>query len=429
MRATERDIRRYFKKKVGCKVKEVILLRDRRTGSHKGIAYVQLGRIEDVSSAVGVSGLAPDFQRFPILVKASEAEKNYTANSSSVITASMMGTTTNSSPFLDENGKEVESQKVYVGGLGPTVTEEHLFAIFSQFGQLEKVSMQMDPATNTSRGYAFLSFRDPKEANLAIQTMANQVIAGRPIKTGWANQSSSIPGIPITTSDQFPADGDVRRQKAFAVLGQLIGASSEASVNATSLSATASKAIDAAMGMGQAEKRESATNATANSAASAAAVSSHSASVPTVAEARASLAATVAAQKSAVASAAVTAALAPAVPTTLIGGAEQPSCHLLVYNMYDKDEETEPGWEKDIKEEFIEEVSKFGKVLQATVMHQEPGGKIYATFETIESAKACAENLAGRWFDKRQLRVDFVNESDLPSTHTEMNETNTDAGS
>jgi len=38
MRSTEKDIRRYFQKKVKCKVKEVILLRDRRTGQHKGSA-------------------------------------------------------------------------------------------------------------------------------------------------------------------------------------------------------------------------------------------------------------------------------------------------------------------------------------------------------------------------------------------------------
>ena len=44
-------------------------------------------------------------------------------------------------------------------------------------------------------------------------------------------------------------------------------------------------------------------------------------------------------------------------------------------------------------------------------MSKEVGGKIYASFETVEGAKACAENLAGRWFDKRQLKVEFVSDS------------------
>lgn len=421
MRTTERDIRRYFKKKLNCKVNEVILLKDKRTGNHKGCAYVQFGRIEDVVTAVGVSGQPPDFQRFPLLVKASEAEKNYVVPvSTSVVTAATIGATSTLPALLDENGNQIESQKVYVGCLDPTVTEEHLFALFSQFGQLDKVSMQIDPATSCSRGYAFLAYRDPKDANLAIQTMSSQVLAGRPIKTGWANQAASVSGVRIVTSDVFPSDASARAERAFTVLGQLMGVSSEASVNATTLSATAERAIDAAMGMGMGMglpvKTENGVAAAASASASA---------IPTVADARASMAAVQqavafamnsASSVAAAAAAAVEAAMAAQMPNAeLLGNADKPTRHLLVYNMYDKDEETDPGWEKEIKEEFSEECAKFGRIAEVTVMHKEPGGKIYTTFETTEAAKACAAKLAGRWFDKRQLRVDFVQEDDLPT--------------
>ena len=406
MRTTEKDLRRFFKKKVGCKVNEVILLRDRRTRSHKGCAYVQFGRIEDVASAVGVSGQAPDFQRFPILVKASEAEKNYSIPASaSVVTASMMGTQSTFAPFTDESGKQVESQKVYVGGLDPSVSEEHLFAIFSQLGQLEKVSMQMDPSTNTSRGYAFLSYRDPQDANLAIQSMSGQVLAGRAIKTGWANQASSVPGVSVVTSEGFPADGSVRAQKALQVLGQLVGGPSEAAVNAQAISTTAEKAIDAAMGTGEKPTVDPSSFSSDTSI-------QKTSAVPSVAQARESM------QVSAT-EAAASPKPAPN-PTSLIGGADNPTRHILVHNMYDKDEETEAGWENDIKEEFEEEANKFGKIEKVTVMHQEVGGKIYASFEQAEGAKACAENLAGRWFDKRQLRVDFIKDEDLPTSIPEQ---------
>ncbi|KAG7345511.1 RNA-binding protein [Nitzschia inconspicua] len=408
MRTTEKDVRRYFKKKLGCKVNQVILLRDRRSRTHKGCAYVEFARIEDVATAVGVSGQPPDFQRFPLLIKASEAEKNYAIPAStSVVTASMMGTKTTFAPFFDKNGKQVEAQKVYVGGLDATVTEEHLFALFSQFGELEKVTMQMDVATNTSRGYAFLSFRDPMDANLAIQTMMGQVIAGRPLKTGWANQSASIPGVPIVTSDEYPEDASARAQKAFQMLGQLMGGTSDAAINAMALSATAEKAIDAALGHAiPPTPLDIGATAGANATPSRA---THSASsVPTVAEARENFQATIAAQKSAAAAAATTTGIAPAIATR----------HILVYNMFDKDEETDPGWEKDIEDEFCEEAAKFGKIERSVVMHKEVGGKIYATFETVDGAAACAKNLAGRWFDKRQLRVDFVDESEVPQQKT-----------
>lgn len=390
MRTTEKDIRRYFRRKVGCQVKEVILLRDKRTGNHKGCAYVQFGRIEDVTKAVGVAGQPPDFQRFPILVKPSEAEKNYILQaSSSVLTASMMGTSATAKPMFSTDGKVIESQKVYVGGLDPSVTEEHLFALFSQFGQLEKVSLQMDPGTKTSRGYAFLSYRDPKEANLAIHTLANQILAGRPIKTGWASQTSTVQGVDIVTSEGFPEDATMRAKKALTVLAQMSGAT-DATVSNATISATAERALEAAMAGVQA-------------------AASKPSAVPTVAEARAKLAAE---------------QLEPSkVPVVnpseeaikLIGGREQPTKNILVHNMFDKDQETGESWPAEIKEEFEEECGKFGKITSVTVMHNEPGGKIYAGFETVEASEQCAKNLAGRWFDKRQLRVDYLEDSEMPS--------------
>lgn len=91
-----------------------------------------------------------------------------------------------------------------------------------------------------------------------------------------------------------------------------------------------------------------------------------------------------------------------------VGNDTAPSKSILIHNMFNKDEETDPGWEEDIKLDFEDEGGKHGTLTFVKVMSQEVGGKIYASFESIESAKACAENLAGRWFDKRQLRVEFV---------------------
>jgi RNA recognition motif-containing protein len=522
MRTTERDIKKYFKKIVGCKVHDVSLLRDRRNArNHKGCAYVEVGRIEDVAKAVAVSGQPPDFQRFPILIKASEAEKNY--DTPVVVAAADVSKTTTATnvdapmsaiaavspynnhygnsnsnksssmvhnkkphhsnsflpPLKDENGNKIESQKVYVGGLDHAVTEQHLFALFSQFGTLLKVQLQIDLNTRLSRGYAFLSFHDPKVSNLAIKTMGGKLIAGRPLKTGWANQSTSFTsGCTIVTSEEFPTDAVALSQKALIVLAQMTGGavvvaggaggtggsslpvSASASANnvaagavdgnkpssaannyatidptvhaaaalelskamlvpsKTTLSvdpsilATAEEELDRAMGLLPAF-----TDTKTNGGGTNNGVSSAS-SIPTVADARASLAATVAARQ--LAAATVMNGNATSVVSTtnsklgLIGNADKPSRHLLVHNMYDKDEETDPGWEKDVKEEFIEECSKFGKIDSVTVMHEEPGGKIYASFIDLTCAKACCDNLAGRWFDKRQLRVDYMQEENLP---------------
>jgi len=94
-----------------------------------------------------------------------------------------------------------------------------------------------------------------------------------------------------------------------------------------------------------------------------------------------------------------------------------PSCNILVHNMFDKDEETDCGWPGDIKEEFVEEASNYGTIATNTdgspcviVMHDLPGGMVYSKFENVDMAKTCAEALSGRWFDKRQLRVEYVDQ-------------------
>jgi RNA-binding protein 23/39 len=100
---------------------------------------------------------------------------------------------------------------------------------------------------------------------------------------------------------------------------------------------------------------------------------------------------------------------APAVDDAkVVGRSDNPSQHILVHNMYNKDEEMEQNWQNDIREDFMEECGQHGKITNVVVMYKEVGGKIYASFDSVEGATNCAKSLAGRWFDKRQLRVEFV---------------------
>ena len=123
------------------------------------------------------------------------------------------------------------------------------------------------------------------------------------------------------------------------------------------------------------------------------------------------------AQLASVANAALDMALGVATPTAastivedakVVGRSDQPTQHILVHNMFNKDEETDPGWENDIKLDFEEECAQYGKITCVVVMSKDPGGMIYASFDSVDGATNCAQNLAGRWFDKRQLRVEYV---------------------
>lgn len=90
-----------------------------------------------------------------------------------------------------------------------------------------------------------------------------------------------------------------------------------------------------------------------------------------------------------------------------------PTSHILIHNMFNKDMETEDGWWEDIREEVTEECTTFGKVEKVVVMHEHPGGKVYVRFQNAEMAKKAANALEGRWFDQRQLHVEFVQEEDV----------------
>lgn len=413
MRTDERDIRRFFRRKIGVKVNDVALLRDKRTGRHKGFCYVELARLEDVGKAVAMNNQAPDFQRFPILIKASEAEKNYSVPSAGALTAAMVGA---KSSGPGPNGKIQEAQKAYVGNLDPSVTQEHIYSLFSCFGSLNKVMLQTDPLTNLSKGFCFLSYRDAKDANLAIQTMSGQTLMGRPLKTGWANHSTTTsPNIEVVTSIEFPDDAPDKIQNAHLALAQLAGTgltNVAPIVPPSDVANAAEAAINAALGLPVTAAATAAAPVVAPQVAAAA--SPVAATAGTIEQQAASSPAQApqgaATEKTAVAPVAVSP------DATVVGGADNPTTALLVHNMFDKDTETEPNWEEEIRLDFEDECAKYG-IAKVVVMSKEIGGKIYASFKTVDGAKECASALAGRWFDKRQLRVEFVPEDSVPASN------------
>ena len=411
MRTTVRDLSKFFKHH-GVKVNDIELLRDRRSGQHKGSAYAELKRMIDVKKALILSGQAPTFQRFPILIKESEAERNLAPSAVSIAPLTTLVAANNPAagispalvatmqqqlqkqamkmklpPLKDANGQLIQAQKVYVGNLEVNVvTAQHLQLLFAPFGTLTEVQLQ------NGKGFAFLQFYDPKEAALAIQTMGGQVLAGRPMKTGWAtNPVISINGVAVVTSNEFPSDAAIRVQNAYQILSQLALATVVSPMSAT----VPYLAVNAAVAT----------------------------STPTVADARASLAATLVNNNAsmlrpATAVPAITiqptiGGSNPVIDPMKIGNVDNPSQHVLVHNMFNKDEETDIGWENDLREELVEECGKYGTIVNVIVVSREAGGKIYTSFSDVTGAQTCARSLAGRWFDRRQLRVEYVTDEQV----------------
>ncbi|KUI62903.1 hypothetical protein VP1G_10023 [Cytospora mali] len=61
-----------------------------------------------------------------------------------------------------------EDGKMFIGGLNWETTDESLRDYFSQFGEVTECTVMRDGATGRSRGFGFLTFKDPKTVNVVM---------------------------------------------------------------------------------------------------------------------------------------------------------------------------------------------------------------------------------------------------------------------
>ena len=230
-------------------------------------------------------------------------------------------------------------------------------------------------------------------------------------KTGWANQQSSAAGIQEVRSDEFPTDSNEKIEKVNQVLIQLTGSGLTtmlSHVDPAQQQALLAAGPAGALGILPSAQLASVADAALDVALGNIPSSGALSPVPVSTGTGATTTAPAEPPVIGTASASATTRTSNVDDAKIVGRIDCPSNHILVHNMFNKDEETEQGWEEDIKLDFEEECAKYGKISSVVVMSKEIGGKIYATFDSVDGAINCAKNLAGRWFDKRQLRVEFV---------------------
>ncbi|TPX47632.1 hypothetical protein SeMB42_g00393 [Synchytrium endobioticum] len=80
---------------------------------------------------------------------------------------------------------------------------------------------------------------------------------------------------------------------------------------------------------------------------------------------------------------------------------------VLLKNMFDPAEETEPNWEKDIEEDVKQECSKYGQV-QHVAVDKDSAGFIYMKFSSAAEAQAAVNSLNNRFFAGKQITATFV---------------------
>ncbi|RKO89196.1 hypothetical protein BDK51DRAFT_2938, partial [Blyttiomyces helicus] len=72
--------------------------------------------------------------------------------------------------------------RLFCGDLGNEVTDDLLVKSFSRYPSVVKARVVRDNRTSKSKGYGFVSFKDPKDFVRALKEMNGKYVGNRPIK-------------------------------------------------------------------------------------------------------------------------------------------------------------------------------------------------------------------------------------------------------
>lgn len=76
--------------------------------------------------------------------------------------------------------------RLFVGNLSYQTMENDLQDYFSQAGVVSSVNLMLDKFTGKSRGFAFIEFGSPEDANKAVEMFNNKEFQGRQLTVNIA---------------------------------------------------------------------------------------------------------------------------------------------------------------------------------------------------------------------------------------------------
>lgn len=183
-RVDSQDLEDFFSS-IG-KVREVRLIMDGKTRRHKGVAYIEF---EDAASAAKASEMnGRDFCGAPMVIQSAQLDKSgrsgdwYSSTSSSLNYSSSHPSSRSQLP--------PNSYRVYAGGLHVGLTEDMLRSVFEPFGQILRLELMRDRATNVSRGYAFITYANIEDGQDAVEKLDGLELGGKPIKVSKSTDKS-----------------------------------------------------------------------------------------------------------------------------------------------------------------------------------------------------------------------------------------------
>jgi RNA-binding protein 39 len=365
------------------KVKQVIMIRDKYTNRHKGFCYVEMKELDSIPLVLMLHNAVPDFQKFPILIKASEAEKNFLKKQEVAMVAAA--------------AEAARKDKLYVSNLHPSLGEDDLVTVLGAFGPILRVTLNKDPLTGVSLGAGVVRFEREEDAAVALGKIqaeglelmgsALQVTfysepsaAAVPIQGGWSLDEGRS-GVALDAAGRLA----LMQRLGGGVAMQLPGMPPPMGMQGMGM-----PGMLPGMGMPQGMPQG---------------MMPMAAPMPSMGRGQNNLPAWMT-QAQGGPQPAAPAAAPPVTAARAVAGSA--SATVLIRNMFDPATETEPGWDLDIKEDTTDECSRFGDVKHCFVEPREPGGLVYLCFGSLAGAAGAAAHLNGRWFAGRTITVEYL---------------------
>jgi len=85
--------------------------------------------------------------------------------------------------------------RIFCGDLGNDVTDEVLARTFGRYTSFQKAKVIRDKRTNKTKGFGFISFKDPSDFTRAMREMNGKYIGSRPIKmrkSNWKDRNIEV---------------------------------------------------------------------------------------------------------------------------------------------------------------------------------------------------------------------------------------------